>query len=74
MLEIADWVQKLGLGQYAQVFAENEIEASELPHRTDEDLKHIGVPLGSRRHAAVGPSVRAGTVSDRSTLTKAGAP
>lgn len=72
MLEIADWLPKLGLGQYARVFAENEIEASELPHRTD--LKDIGVPLGSRRDAAVRSSVRAGTVSDRCILTKEGAP
>ena len=27
MQQIADWLQKLGLGQYAQRFAENEIDA-----------------------------------------------
>ena len=49
MQQIADWLQKLGLGQYAQRFAENEIDVSILPHLTDQDLKDIGVPLGPRR-------------------------
>jgi len=53
---IADWLEKLGLGQYAQRFAENEIDISVLPHLSDQDLKDIGVPLGHRRKmfAAIG--------------------
>src|SRR6202043_2106567 len=47
--EIADWLGRLGLGQYAQRFADNEIDVSVLPHLTDQDLKDIGVPLGHRR-------------------------
>jgi len=47
--EIADWLERLGLGQYAQRFAENEIDVSVLPHLTDQDLKDIGIPLGHRR-------------------------
>ena len=49
MPEIADWLGRLGLGQYAQRFADNEIDVSVLPHLTDQDLKDIGVPLGHRR-------------------------
>ena len=49
MQQIADWLGKLGLGQYAQRFAENEIDISVLPHLSDQDLKDIGVPLGHRR-------------------------
>jgi hypothetical protein len=49
MQQIADWLRKLDLGQYAQRFAENEIDVSVLPHLTDQDLKDIGVPLGPRR-------------------------
>jgi class 3 adenylate cyclase len=49
MQEIANWLKELGLGQYAQAFAENEIDVSVLPHLTDQDLKDIGVPLGPRR-------------------------
>jgi len=47
--EIADWLERLGLGQYAQRFAENEIDVAVLPHLTDQDLKDIGIPLGHRR-------------------------
>jgi hypothetical protein len=47
--EIADWLGRLGLGQYAQRFAENEIDVSILPHLADQDLKDINIPLGHRR-------------------------
>ena len=48
--QIADWLQKLGLGQYAQRFAENDINFAILPDLTDQDLKEIGVAsLGHRR-------------------------
>jgi len=50
MQQIADWLQKLGLGQYAQRFAENDINFAILPHLTDQDLKELGVAsLGHRR-------------------------
>jgi hypothetical protein len=50
MQQIADWLEKLGLGQYAQRFAENDINFSILSDLTDQDLKEIGVSsLGHRR-------------------------
>src|SRR6476660_4221861 len=50
MQQVADWLQKLGLGQYAQRFAENDISFSILPDLTDQDLKELGVgSLGHRR-------------------------
>ena len=50
MQQIADWLEKLGLGQYAQRFAENDISFGILPHLTDQDLKELGVAsLGHRR-------------------------
>ena len=49
MQQIADWLEKLGLSEYADRFADNKIDVSVLPHLTDEDLKEIGVPLGHRR-------------------------
>ena len=50
MQQIADWLQKLGLGQYAQRFAENDINFAILPDLTDQDLKELGVAsLGHRR-------------------------
>ena len=47
--EISDWLERLGLTQYAQSFAENDISLSVLPDLTDQDLKEIGVSLGHRR-------------------------
>jgi hypothetical protein len=35
MQQIADWLEKLNLGQYAQRFAENDIDVSVLRHLTD---------------------------------------
>ena len=49
MQQIADWLEKLNLGQYAQRFAENDIDVSVLRHLTDADLEKIGVSLGHRR-------------------------
>ena len=48
MQQIADWLEKLGLGQYAQRFAENDISFAVLPDLTDQHLKEIGVSLGHR--------------------------
>ena len=50
MQQIADWLQTLGLGQYAQRFAENDISFAVLPDLTDQDLKELGMAsLGHRR-------------------------
>ena len=49
MQQIADWLEKLGMSEYAERFAENKIDVSVLRHLTDQDLKDIGVPLGHRR-------------------------
>ena len=49
MHEIADWLGKLGLGQYAQRFAENEFDVSVLRYLTDEDLKQLGIPFEHSR-------------------------
>ena len=50
MQQIADWLQKLGLGQYAHRFSENDIDFAVLADLTDQDLEKIGVAsLGHRR-------------------------
>ena len=48
MQQTADWLERLGLGQHAQRFAENDIDISVLPHLTDENLKELGISLGHR--------------------------
>jgi hypothetical protein len=49
MQEIAEWLEKLGVAEYAQRFAEHRIDFSVLPDLTDADLKDLGVALGDRR-------------------------
>jgi hypothetical protein len=49
MQQIADWLEQLGMSEYAQRFAENGIGFAALRHLTDQDLKDIGVLLGHRR-------------------------
>jgi hypothetical protein len=49
MQQIADWLEKLGMSEYAQRFTENKIDLSVLRHLTDQDLEDIGVALGHRR-------------------------
>jgi class 3 adenylate cyclase/predicted ATPase len=50
MQQIADWLNKLGMSEYAQRFAENDIDFAILGDLTDQDLEKIGVAsLGHRR-------------------------
>jgi class 3 adenylate cyclase len=47
--EISDWLEELGMAEYAKVFAENRVDVSVLPELTDLDLEKLGVVLGDRR-------------------------
>ena len=49
MQQIADWLEKLGMSEYAHRFAENAIDFSVLSDLTDQDLEKLGVLLGHRR-------------------------
>jgi predicted ATPase/class 3 adenylate cyclase len=50
MQQVADWLNKLGMSEYAQRFAENDIDFAILVELTDQDLEKIGVKsLGHRR-------------------------
>jgi SAM domain (Sterile alpha motif) len=49
MQQIADWLEKLGLAEYAQRFADNAIHLSVIRDLTEQDLRELGVLLG---HAA----------------------
>ena len=49
MQQLADWLEELGMSEYAQRFAENGIDLSVLPDLTDQDFKELGVLLGHRR-------------------------
>src|SRR6185437_3342565 len=69
MQQIADWLEKLGMSEYAQRFAENGIDFSVIPHLTDQDLKDIGVLLGHRRKMLAAIAGLAGVASATSEPT-----
>lgn len=47
--DLAEWLGKQGLAQYAQTFAENNIDYSVLADLNESDLEKIGVSLGHRK-------------------------
>ena len=55
-MDVAAWLQGLGLERYVLAFRDNEIDGDALPKLSEEDLKDLGVVLGvhpprpSRRH------------------------
>jgi class 3 adenylate cyclase len=62
MQQVADWLEKLGLSEYAARFAENGIDVSVLRYLTDQDLKDIGVLLGHRRKMLAAISELSGAI------------
>jgi SAM (Sterile alpha motif) domain-containing protein len=49
MQQIAQWLETLGMTEYAPRFIENRVDFSVLADLTDQDLKDLGVVLGDRR-------------------------
>ncbi len=41
--DIGEWLDQLGLGEYAEAFAENQIVVDVLPRLTNDDLYDVGV-------------------------------
>ncbi|GMQ75315.1 MAG: adenylate/guanylate cyclase domain-containing protein [Gammaproteobacteria bacterium] len=46
---VPQWLDRLGLGRFAAVFAEQQIDLEVLTELTDEDLEKLGIPLGPRK-------------------------
>jgi class 3 adenylate cyclase/tetratricopeptide (TPR) repeat protein len=49
MPKVDHWLEQLGLGRYAAVFSENDIDFDVLPDLSDADLAALGVSLGHRK-------------------------
>jgi class 3 adenylate cyclase len=68
-MNVAEWLQSLGLERYEPLFRDNEIDWEVLPKLTSEDLKELGVvAIGHRRKlldaiAALGATVPAASVT-----------
>src|ERR1700722_8427298 len=48
-MNVAQWLNAIGLGQYDANFRDNKIDFDVLADLTDGDLQELGVPLGDRR-------------------------
>jgi len=49
MQSIEAWLQGLGLGRYAQVFDDNEVDLDAVRLLSEQDLERLGLPLGPRK-------------------------
>lgn len=47
--DIAQWLVRVGLGPYVQVFAKNSIDFDLLSDISEDDLKELGLNIGERR-------------------------
>jgi hypothetical protein len=48
-MDVAQWLQDLGLPGYVALFREQVIDADVLPSLTDADFEKLGLPLGHRK-------------------------
>ena len=48
-MDVTVWLERVGLGHYAELFAENRVDFDVLSDLTDSDLKDLGIPLGDRK-------------------------
>lgn len=50
---VAEWLQSIGLAEYAAVFGQHQITPDVLPHLTEADVDRLLLPIGPRRRLLV---------------------
>src|SRR6202023_173339 len=74
-MDIAAWLQGLGLERYVPAFRDNEIDWEVLPKLTSEDLRDIGVAaIGHRRKLLDAIAALGATVPTTVTAAPSNAP
>src|SRR5262245_36552553 len=74
--DLAEWLGRHGLDQYAKTFAEHHIDYSVLPDLSEDDLEKLGVSLGHRKkllraiEALTAPRRPTGTTTVVSNVTE----
>ena len=48
-IDVAGWLQELGLAEHVETFRAEKIDAAVLPTLSDDDLRELGLPLGDRK-------------------------
>ncbi len=47
--DIRQWLEDIGLGKYADVLVEHEIDFDVLPDLSETDFENLGMPIGARK-------------------------
>ncbi len=68
-MDMAAWLQDLGLERYAPAFRDNEIDARVLPSLTAEDLKDLGVTLVGHRRLLLNAIATLGSAGTAATVS-----
>ena len=68
-MNVAAWLQSLGLGRYEPLFRENEIDWEVLPKLTSDDLKEIGVVAIGHRRKLLDAIAALGTAGPHAAVT-----
>ena len=66
MIDVRSWLNAHGFEKYADLFEENEIDGEVLLELTNEDLKDLGLPLGTRKKLLRAISSNGQNVPDQS--------
>ena len=64
MTDLQHWLKEIGLAQYADLFAANDIDWEILPDLTEHDLEKLGVSLGHRKKLSKAIQARCGPLRD----------
>ena len=68
-IDVASWLQQLGLAQYEPAFRDNEVDGDVLPDLTAEDLIGIGVTLVGHRRKLLSAIAALGAAAPAPALT-----
>jgi predicted ATPase/class 3 adenylate cyclase len=68
-IDVASWLQQLGLAQYEQAFRDNEVDGDVLPDLTADDLIGLGVTLIGHRRKLLSAITALGAVAPAPALT-----
>src|SRR6266700_2003647 len=68
-IDVASWLQKLGLAQYEPAFRDNAVDGDVLPDLTAEDLIGLGVTLIGHRRKLLSAIAALGTAAPAPALT-----
>src|SRR4051794_24621550 len=73
-IDVASWLQQLGLAQYEPAFRDNEVDGDVLPDLTADDLIGLGVTLIGHRRKLLSAIAALGAAAPAASLPAAVAP